>query len=292
MHRSISGLLLLAILFLSPTLSSAQVNFAQSVSFGDSLTDNEFLFLLFGNDPVLYGRDPFEVMFDQGAGEYDQLDNYAVLGSTSEFVLEQVKLYRDQVNDGLREPATLVSLEMGGNDVLNQLGLLASYPPGANEDADAVVDYIKANIRKSLRELRCKGEARPQVVLWTVPDVTSIPQVQGLQLPEPALANLRAHVEKVNRFIRAVSRRRNVALLDLFEINQTLANDPPTVMGFTLIPPPIFGFQEALFADPIHPTAVGNGIIANEMIEQCNDEFDDEIPYLSEYELAILAGIE
>ena len=52
-----------------------------------------------------------------------------------------------------------------------------------------------------------------------------------------------------------------------------------------------FGFGTAQFADPIHPTAVVNGFVANEIILQMNQAFDDSVPFYSELELAEMAGL-
>ena len=50
-------------------------------------------------------------------------------------------------------------------------------------------------------------------------------------------------------------------------------------------------FSFAIFADPLHPTAVSNGITANMLIIQANMTFDDSIPLYSEDELADMAGL-
>ena len=50
-------------------------------------------------------------------------------------------------------------------------------------------------------------------------------------------------------------------------------------------------FSCAIFADPLHPTAVSNGITANMLIIQANMTFDDSIPLYSEDELADMAGL-
>ena len=87
------GMMTLLIGLSSSTVWS-QVETYRSSSFGDSLTDNEFLYQIFGTDPAIYGADPFEAMFNKAAGTGDQLANYAVLGSTSADVLLQIDAIR------------------------------------------------------------------------------------------------------------------------------------------------------------------------------------------------------
>jgi hypothetical protein len=59
----------------------------------------------------------------------------------------------------------------------------------------------------------------------------------------------------------------------------------------TIQPTPTFGFATAQFADPIHPTAVVNGFVANEMILQMNLVFGDSVSFYDELELAAMAGL-
>ena len=57
------------------------------------------------------------------------------------------------------------------------------------------------------------------------------------------------------------------------------------------VQPPAMGFPPAQFADPIHPTAIANGLVANEIIAALNNSLDDEIEYYSDEELASMAGM-
>jgi hypothetical protein len=68
-------------------------------------------------------------------------------------------------------------------------------------------------------------------------------------------------------------------------------NHPPVIFGHALVPPPAYGEYDHLFADEIHPTAVGNALIANYFIVSMNAKWLDDIPLYSRSELADLAHI-
>jgi phospholipase/lecithinase/hemolysin len=273
----------------------AQINTSQVYTFGDSLTDNDYLYLFFGTPPEIYGADPMQLAFEKAAEPGDQLTNFAVLGSRSYEVLAQVQAYQEGRDAGILPAATLVSLQAGGNDFIDlqngstNLILLASAAPGENEVVDQIVKDAKKNLLHCLQILQ-RGD-RPQVVLWTTPDVSLTPYVLSLGFSSEQLANIRAHSERLNNVLRAISRQSNVALLDSSALLTELTVDPPTVLGVTIQPTPLFGFGTAQFADPIHPTAVVNGFVANEAILQMNLVFGDAVPLYDDLELAEMAGL-
>ena len=89
----------------------AQVNTTQVYTFGDSLTDNEFLYLFFGTSPEIYGADPMQLAFEKAADPDDQLTNFAILGSRTFEVLDQVREYHRRRVSRTIPAATLVSLQ-------------------------------------------------------------------------------------------------------------------------------------------------------------------------------------
>ncbi len=273
----------------------AQINTSQVYTFGDSLTDNEFVYLFFGTPPEIYGTDPMELAFEKAAAPGDQLTNFAVLGSRTFEVLEQVMEYQRGRAARILPAATLVSLQAGGNDLIDlqngsaNLFLLASAAPGENRVVDNIVKDAKKNLLTCVQILKRSG--RPQIVLWTAPDITLTPYVLSLGFSSEQLDNIRAHIERLNRFLRAISCQSNIALLDSSALLTGFTMAPPIVMGVSIQPTPAFGFATAQFADPIHPTAVINGFVANEMIFQMNREFRDSVPLYDELELAEMAGL-
>lgn len=288
-------LTVVSMVLVSVATGQAQINTEQVYTFGDSLTDNEYVYLFFGTPPEIYGADPMELAFDKAAGPGDQLTNFAVLGSRTSEVLDQIEEYQRGRAAGEIPAATLVSLQAGGNDLIDlqnssaNLFLLASADPGKNRAADKVIEDATKNLRSSIQLLQRRG--RPQIVLWTTPDVSLSPYVLSLGFTDEQLQNIRAHNAKLNKAIRTMGRRKNIAILDVAELQQALTFQPPTILGVTILPTPWFGFATAQFADPIHPTAVMNGFVANEMIFQMNCEFGDNVPFYDELELAEMAGL-
>lgn len=284
-------LILLAIVVVVPCRAWSQVDTSHSVSFGDSLTDNDSLFLLFGTNPQIYGADPFEAVFNQASEPGDSLSNRAVLGSTAEQVFGQVIDYAGSRWSGVLAPATFISLQAGGNDFLTTeiLLTLATAPPGDSPEADRIVNGIRLDLLKSLLLLRFT-DRQAAIVVWTVPDVTLTPLVLSLGLDAQSLQNVRLHIERLNRSIRVLAFQRRIAVLDISRVLSEVAMNPPIIDGVPLFPPPQFGFGAAVFADPIHPTAVANGILANELITTLNLKFDDQIPVYTDSELGQLIG--
>ena len=288
---SLRSLCLLFLVLLAPATAWSQVDTSRSVSFGDSLTDNDDLFLLFGTNPLIYGADPFEAVFNQASELDDTLSNYAVLGSTSADVLDQVIAYAESRWFGDQPPATLISLQGGGNDFLTTeiLLTLATAPPGESDAADDIVNQIRRNLLKSLLLLRIT-DRHASVIVWTVPDVTFTPYVLSFGLDDQSLQNISLHIDRLNRSIRVLGRQRRIAVLDVSKVLTENSIAPPTIGGITLSPPPLFGFGAAVFADPIHPTAVANGLLANELIRTVNQKFRDQIPTYSEADLVNAIG--
>lgn len=130
-----------------------QADFTDMVTFGNSLTHNDFLGPMHGLPQDMYGRDPSEAIFEKGALPGDQLTNYAVAGSQSGHVNAQIDLYELYRFLGLQDKATLIGFEIGSNDVLNNIYLLAASPPGVDPNADAVIDNIINNVTQDLTRL-------------------------------------------------------------------------------------------------------------------------------------------
>ncbi len=282
-------------LFTTTNQAFCQTNTTRAYSFGDSLTDNTYAYLFFPDlplDPTIYGADPFEAVFNKAAVEGDLLEDFAIAGSTSADVLAAVEYYVAARSAGAIEPATLVSVQGGGNDFLtvSNLFALGSAAPGESEAIDQIVDGVKNNLMKAMRLLRKSDQ--PQIIVWTVPDVTLTPYILSFGLDATTSANVRAHIERLNNFIRAQGNRPDVAVLDASYVFNAVTFQPLVILNVELFPTPYFGFATAIFADPIHPTAVGNGLLANDLIQSLNDNFDDTISFYSEAELGTLAGIE
>ncbi len=276
--------------FVIPASLGAQADFTDTVTFGNSLTHNDLLWIAYGNPPDLYEMDPMEAAFSKGAVAGDELANYAVAGSESGDISAQIDTYELLRLFGIQDKATLICLEIGGNDILNNVGLLAASAPGEDPAADAVIDAVISNMIQDLVRLR-SSHTTTEFVVWTVPDVTLTPDLWDELTPGEA-GNVRAHVERVNRLIRKAGTRFPFLIaVDIYTLVQYIVDHPPVIFGHQLEPPPAYGDYDHLFADEIHPTAVSNALIANVIIGVINTQWNDDIPSYTQEELADLAHI-
>lgn len=289
--RFIVASLLFLIVFSAASPSHSAANFTRVATFGDSLTHNDILGIYYKKPQRMYGKDPMEAVFKKGRASRDKLRNFAIAGSVavdssdddSPTVEYQVDEYEFLLFIGEQKEATFVSFEIGSNDLLDDIELLVipDDPRGVR-----LVNKLIAAIEDSWLRLR---DLLPdaQFLIWTIPDVTLTPKLN--YLTDEEAESVRAHIERVNLFISGLVEERRVLVFDLYTVMQQLAADPPVVGGQRLVGPPAYGHYNDLFADKIHPTAVSNALIANEMIERINDFFEDNVSLYTMKELATLA---
>jgi GDSL-like Lipase/Acylhydrolase len=289
MQRHLRYFIFLFVLFAS-SAAFGEVRFQQTVAFGDSLTHNDLLWVQSGLPRRMYGADPMEAVFDKGAQPGDDLKSFAVAGSESDELDLEIDAYFFLMAVGQLEKATLFNLEIGGNDILNNINSLAAHPPGESGPADAIIDNLISNIRRGYRRLR-NVQPNTQMIIWTVPDVTLTPD-QFSELTAEEAANVRAHIRRANRFIERLGRFRRTVVFDLYRLLQAYVRNPPTIYGHQLVPPPAYGHFDHLFADWLHPSAVSNALIANSIIKVINSRWRDDIPRYTRRQLARLAHIQ
>lgn len=278
-------LVVLATLFFHSSLVLA----LDVVTFGDSLTHNDLLGFINGNPQDMYGADPMQATFNKAARSGDSLQNYAIAGSTSQLVSAQIDVYDLQRIIGSQPRADIIGYEIGGNDILNNIDLLAQFGVAENAAADGVINRILSNQMNQLSDL-ASTHPNGRAVLWNIPDVTFTPELFGL-LSAQEIANVQAHTQRANEFINGLAGLPNVIVIDLYAAISEVVANPPVIFGTPLVPPPAFGNYDHIFADSIHPTAVSNAIVANGIIATINKKWGMAIPLYSEQELAALARI-
>ena len=96
-----------------------QADYTDMVTFGDSLTHKDLLWIYYGNPPDLYADDPMEAVFVKGSVSGEELVNYAIAGSDSIHVDSQIATYNIFRDLQLQDSATLFGFESGGNVILN-----------------------------------------------------------------------------------------------------------------------------------------------------------------------------
>lgn len=276
-----------ALLLAAAPLAAQHPDFAETVTFGDSLTSNWLLGLPFRTS--LYGDDPMELVFDRAAAGNDRLTDYAIPGAKSDLMLAQIVAYAVRRQAGVQGRATLFSFEIGGNDVLDHWNLLSANPPGADPAADAVIDQLIHTIGSDLALLWVTHRGAGFVV-WTIPDVTFAPRHWSDRNTARG-DNFRAHLARVNSLLRLLGALPGFVVFDTEAFVRAHATNPPVLRGRQLAGPPVTGVHDGLFADSIHPTAVGNALGANEIIGLMNARWSANIAPFTEAELAALARI-
>lgn len=281
-------LLIAAALLLSTPLTAQQLNLKHSICFGDSLTHNDILGLVNFLPQDMYGMDPFEAMWEKGKPANATLNRYAIAGSRSQHLWAQITAYELAELFGLAPSGTCFQVEIGGNDFFSNDFVLGANPPGTNAKADAVVDDLLDRIHNTVTYL---GLRRPstEIILWTVPDITLTPS--RWHFTPQQKANIRAHLQRANRKIMSYNNHPRVAVLDFYKLHHYVVQNLPTLNGTTLVGPPAHGKYHYLHADDVHPTAVGNGYIANALADALNKKFGSNIPMYSDAELAALAHL-
>ena len=265
----------------------AQVQFESTVCFGDSLTHNDILSLASGVPQAIYGTDPMQAAFFKGRHPGDQLVSYALAGSESDDLIFQAGVYGLDVILGSQEPATLVSIEIGGNDIRNNRALLASHPVGTNAAADAVIDNVIEDIALVLIAL---DNGTRQFIVWTIPDITNTPS-HWTEFTAGQEANIRRHTARLNKSINRLADLPNYAVFRFCLTLRSLALDPPALNGALLVGPPTWGDYDHIFGDELHPSAVANAYYANGIISVACQSFGGCFFGYSEAELAALAHL-
>jgi phospholipase/lecithinase/hemolysin len=235
----------------------------------------------------LYGNDPMQAVFVKGSRAGNALTNFAVYGAPSNAMIQQIVNYAPRYFGSGR--ATTISFQIGANDIMQNYALLAGSPPGTNPSADGVIDNLLTNIANDF-VLLWLAHPKATFVLWTVPDVTHAPRYWSVRSTQGA-ANVRAHVARINSLLRLLDAVANITILDIDTRMRAISLNPPTVGVQQLLAPPVTRRHDALFADIVHPTAVSNGLLANEIIKALNAQRGTSIPKWTDCELATLATI-
>jgi len=269
------------------TVTSAQADLSHVVTFGDSMTHNDLLWILSGVPQDVYGADPMEAMFDKGKAPGDELSNYAVGGSLSDDLDAQLAAYFLELALGQVEAATLFGLEIGANDIRDERFLLASAAPQTNPAADAVIDRVIDAIDDAVALVSAGGA---DIVLWTAPNITLAPD-HATEFDPQGADNVRRHTRRLNSFIRSLAVLPQVAVFDLDRHTRILVPHPPTLFGHTLVTSPFYGDYDHIFADGIHLSAATNAILANGIIRALDAAFGSSIPTYTREEIADLAHI-
>jgi hypothetical protein len=210
------------------------------------------------------------------------LTRYAQGGATSASLISTGQHTAAVANHG---PETLAMMWIGGNDFLNN-GAAISF------GNYSFLDDLEANVNTAVSTLVADGL---DVVLFNLPDLALVPAVQtsGLNLSNFTTAS----IDWRNR-LEAIAQTYGVPVVDQFDNVNVLTANPAAfaVGGIAPILGPAFGTDcgHCLFADPIHPSSLGQGFISINAIDTINANFNlpSPISQLNETDLLLLTGFD
>ena len=267
-----------------PVANQITPDFSSFVTIGDRYTDNDW-----GRPRSMYGADPFEALFDKASVSSDVLSNFAEGGTTTDDLPRMIDDYRDAVDNGSIQQATMFGIEIGTNDMFNIIHQIKNVVAGQDPSVDALVNGILNKLKISTKYLL---DTHPQalIILWNLETARCWPAFPNITNAQ--WNNIDTHYQRVNQLIAQAPRYSSrILVLNMYQVFGRLCTQPTILRGVELKRPPQWDGWDYVCADPFHPTAVSNAIIANQMIRDINSATGTSIPLYTENELADLARI-
>jgi lysophospholipase L1-like esterase len=267
MANRIVSVCALALLLITSTARA--VEFDNVVSLGDSSLDE-----------LLGYRGP--LLTEHLADKLDApLTNFARVGSTSAGLIRQGQHTSAAAEFGQGDLATLW---IGGNDFF----LSMANPFGVGIGNYRFMDRLEDNVDHILGTLRGVGM---EVLVFNLPDMTAVPFSDTITLFDRQLENISEATIEWNNRLSDLANEHGAHYVDVYSYFEEVAGNPDahTINGNKLVFGPAWGCKWCVFADPIHPSALGQGLLANLAIDVLNEEIGTPLEKLSEDELASLA---
>lgn len=251
--------------------SGAQaVEIENVVSLGDSLLDD-----------LLGFRSP--LVSEQLADRLDApLTQFARAGATSASLIRQGQHTSAASQFGSGDLATLW---IGGNDFF----LSVANPFGVGIGNFRFMDRLEENVDSILGTL---ADAGMEVLVFNLPNMTAVPVIEALSFSNRKLENISEATLEWNDRLADLVQAHDVHLVDVYSYFEEISSNPEqhTILGNELVFGPTWGCEWCVFADPIHPSALAQGLITNLAIDVLNAELGGTpLAKLSEAELADLA---
>lgn len=246
------------------------VEFNNVVSLGDSLLDE-----------LLGYRNP--LLTEHLADKLDApLTNFARVGSTSAGLIRQGQHTSAAAEFGQGDLATLW---IGGNDFF----LSMANPFGVGMGNYRFMDRLENNVDDILGTLRGAGM---EVLVFNLPDMAGVPLTDTITFFDRQLENISEASIEWNDRLADLADEHGAHYVDVYSYFEEVAANPEahTINGNELVFGPEWGCKWCVFADPIHPSALGQGLLANLAIDVLNEEVGGTpLTKLTEAELASLA---
>ena len=133
------------------------------------------------------------------------------------------------------------------------------------------------------------------VLAWTLPNMSFLPFLTQIFPTEKHEYFTEASIQWADTLNRlADSYGDNVQVFDLLNASDDLLQNQEarTISGNEVVAPPVMCDKNCIMIDSLHPTSVGQGLLANYMMEAINEKFPastGDYPLLSQDELLSLA---
>lgn len=205
---------------------------------------------------------------------------------------------------------------IGGNDLIggsfeSTSGLFSGPGPLARGQADPVSAPEAWNLLRGVFErfwfgfdIATGGAGNAvRMVIGTVPDIAAMPFMNVLKglfpQPEEALGNIRANVGLLNDWLEAEAAARGVPVLDLWGLFEEARTSGVSVDGTPIDwsdPAPnttdLTQLDHFFLSDGLHPTPIGQGLMANEFLRALQDGYGEaNVALLTDRELLDVTGL-
>lgn len=268
MAKRIVSMCALALLFITSSVQAVEFN--NVVSLGDSLLDD-----------LLGFRSP--LVSEQLADRLDApLTQFARAGATSASLIRQGQHTSAAAQFGEGDLATLW---IGGNDFF----LSAANPLGVGIGNFRFMDRLEDNVDTILGSLTGAGM---EVLVFNLPDMAAVPFTDTITFFDRQLENISEATIEWNDRLADLVQAHDAHLVDIYAYFEEVAANPEqhTILGQELVFGPTWGCEWCVFADPIHPSALAQGLITNLAIDVLNADLGGTpLAKLTETELAELA---
>ena len=234
-----------------------------------------------GSDPTGY-RGPFASMHAANLMDLDYYEG-AVGGDRSWTLIEAGRHTDIAENYG---EGTLVTMMVGAWDFIDSDFQIV------NEDY-SFISHLEENFTIILDTLT---DSNIDVLVWTLPNMSFLPFLTQIFPTEKHQFFTEASIlwaERLNEI--AAEYGGSVQVFDLMGASDDLLqNSSARTLGeFEVISPPEMCDKNCIMIDSLHPTSVGQGLLANYMMEAINEKFpssDGDYPYLSQEDLIALTS--
>lgn len=190
------------------------------------------------------------------------VDDFGVGGATSGSLLSggQATAVANLVKAGKVNAAYLM---IGANDVPEYISTIAqgNFTPFVTE--------VVANIETAVKTVLAAGSVK--MVMANIPDISTTPAYQSAYAGDPAvLADITAATEQANTQIQAFAASKSIPVVDMFDIsyipqqNNSIDGSPIPVGDYYL-------------PDGFHPSTLGQGLIANTILQGFHDGYNTNI---------------